>query len=375
MAAFIPFGDPLRELLFIVEAILILCCIQTGIIYTRKFLKTKTNFTILAWGVFLLAFSILFSIYIASDFFTESAAYYSSFDPSNIRGFLVNLGYGAGIFAVFLFSYNMEREMKLSKHMGSIIALSLLGFLILNLFVPMTEGLYLAMSAWLVFVILIILYVRKFTAKMSEKWRLNVYSLIIGVILIIIGFTGASDTAISLFGGLWIRFLGDFMVIAGILFISALFIGVPSLLEFDWAQQIRYLNVIHEKGISIGHYNFVQRDEERSLTMDDLLMAGGLTSITQLISEIIKSEKKLDFVDHGDVKLLFEYGKYLINVLVVDEPLVILRTKLRKFTEQFETIYEDTLAAWNGDVEAFTLMDALIKSRFEDQREKEILVE
>jgi hypothetical protein len=368
VTTFIPLGDPLRELLLIVEATLILACIQSGIIYTRKFLKTKTNFTILAWGVFLFAFSILFSLYIAGDFYTDIG----TVNGLNMRDLIMSISYSAGIIGVFLFSYNMEREMKLSKHLASIIALCLLGFLILNIVVPMVDGLFLAISGWCIFVLLVILYVRKFTAKMSsEKWRLNVYSLIIGVIIIIIGFTGSSDTAIIIFGGIWIRLLADCMVIAGILFISALFIGVPSLAEFDWPQKIRYLNVIHQKGLSIGHYNFVQQDEERSMTMDDLLMAGGLTSISQLVSELIKSEKQLDFVDHGDVKLLFDYGKYLINVLVVDEPLVILRTKLRKFTEQFELIYEDNLAAWNGDVDQFTLMDALIKSRFEEEGEKE----
>ena len=95
-------------------------------------------------------------------------------------------------------------------------------------------------------------------------------------------------------------------------------------------------------------------------------MAGGLTSISQITSELIKSKKKLGFVDHGDLKLLFDHGEFVTNVLIVDEKLEILRAKLEKFTEQLEIIYGDNLSRWDGDLDQFKFLNSLVKANFEE---------
>ncbi len=344
----------------ILEAIIIVLCLQMGIIYTRKYLKTKSNYTILAWGELLFAYSILLVIYIVSDFYVDITG------GETMRDFILSTAYLAGIGGVFLFTYNVEKEIHFNKHITSIIVLGIIGFLMLNMFIPMIDATLLAITSWLVFIILIIIYIKKFTTKISDKWRINVYSLIVGTILVIIGFGLTADIAVQNFGGIWVRFFGDSLVIVGILLISALFIGVPSLAEFDWAQKIKYLNVMHQNGVPIAHYHFNVDREEEVNALDEIMIAGGLTSISQITSELIKSDKKLGFVDHGDLKILFDHGKFLTNVLIVDEKLEILRSKLEKFTEQFEFIYEENLSQWDGELEQFKFLNALVKANFEE---------
>ncbi len=119
LTEFIPSGAPLRELLLIIEAIVAVLAMQMGFIYVRKFFKTKSNFTILAWGELLFAFSAVFLMYLVSDFYTDistSAGVYR-------RELVLNIAYLIGAIGVFLFSYNTEREIQYKKHALSIVVL------------------------------------------------------------------------------------------------------------------------------------------------------------------------------------------------------------------------------------------------------------
>ncbi len=362
MALFIPIDAPHRESLLIIEALVVVICLQIGIIYVRKFLKTRENPTILAWGVLLFAYAVVYIFFITADFYTEDEA---------IREFVLNLSYVVAISGAAVFAYNTEREIKYNKHLISMIFVIVVGFLMLNTFIPIVSGALVCIVCWLIFIVLIGIYIKKFTSKMSEKWRINVYSLIIGTIMVIVGFGGIADVAVAFFGGIWARFMGDLLIITGLLLVSMLFIGVPSLSEFDWHLKIKYLNIVHNSGISLAAYSFNQEGADESGSMDELLMAGGLTSISQIISDIIESDKHLDLVDHGDLKILFEFGEFLINILIADEDLEVLRSKLKRFTNQVEFIYGENLVKWDGDLTQFEFLDPLVKAYFKSSKKSE----
>ena len=136
------------------------------------------------------------------------------------------------------------------------------------------------------------------------------------------------------------------------------------------ATRIKYLAIMYQSGLSIAHFHFNQ--ETDSTSIDDLLMAGGLTSLSQVISSMVESKKRLDSVDHGGLKLFFQYGKYLITVLVVSAPLVILRSKLKKVTETLEMLYEEDLAHWDGDLTRFTLLEQVVDVHFTLKPERKV---
>ncbi|MFX1295184.1 MAG: hypothetical protein ACFFD2_10080, partial [Promethearchaeota archaeon] len=235
LALFIPIGAPYREFLLLVEAITLIINLQICVLYVRKYLKTKTNYSILAWGGLLFAFSIINVCYIIADFYINSEI---------IRQIILNLSYIIGSIGVLIFSFNIEREIKLTKHLISIVFLGLIGLLIINMIFSLDLGLYIVFICWLIFIIVITIYSKKFTSKINDRWKVNVYSLVIGSILFTIGFAMTADAVVAAFGGIWIRFLGDFTIIIGVLLVSLLFIGVPSLKEFDWFQTIKYLDIL-----------------------------------------------------------------------------------------------------------------------------------
>jgi hypothetical protein len=359
---FIPIDAPYRELLLIIEAFVVVICLQIGIIYVRKYLKTRVNYTILAWGVLLFAYSGVFFLYIVADYYMEKEI---------MREMVLNLSYIVAIAGAAVFAYYTEREIKYNRHLISIVFLCVVGFLTLNTFIPIISGALVCIGCWLVFIILIGIYIRKFTAKMSDKWRINVYSLIIGTVLVIIGFAETADVAVEFFGGIWVRGMGDILIILGILLVSMLFIGVPSLSEFDWFLKIKYLNIVHNSGVSLAAYSFNQEGEGQRGRLEELMVAGGLSSISKIISDIIESDEHLDLVDHGDLKIMFEFGEFLINILIADEDLVVLRSKLRRFTNLIEFIYRENLANWYGDLTQFEFLDPLVKAYFKFSTESE----
>lgn len=366
MADYIPVFPivELREPLLILEALLIVIMVEIGLIYLRKIISGKKiakNNMLVAWTQFIFCYTAVFALYIIADFYT----------PIEWRSKVLNISYIIAVLGSALFSYHTEREVGMKRHYFSITMLALTGGIILNaIFSFLTTSVYFTFIDWLVFIMLIIVYIKKFTELIPDKWRINVYSLIIGIIMVILGFGGTSDMMIIVFQGFGIRLIGDAFLILGMVFISVLFIGVPSLAEFEWWTKIKYLAIMHQSGLSIAHFHFNQEDLASSI--DDLLIAGGLTSLSQVISSMVQSEKKLDSVDHGDLKLLFQYGQYLITVLVVTAPLVILRSKLKKVTDTIEMLYKEELANWDGDLTRFTLLDQIVNVHFKPKIEHKI---
>jgi hypothetical protein len=364
LAVFIPESEDFREPLLILEVLLVVVMVEISLIYLRKIMSGKqasSNNMLVAWTQFLICYTAVWVFFIVGDFYTLI----------EWRARVLNIGYTIAGLGALLFSYHTEHEIEMKRHYFSIIILALTCGIVLNaVFSFLSTSVYLTFIIWVIFIILVILYIKRFTELIPDRWKLNVYSLVIGIILVILGFGGTSDMMISATQGFGIRFVGDGLIILGMVFISILFIGVPSLAEFEWWTKIKYLAIMHQSGLSIAHFNFNQDKDAPSI--DDLLMAGGLTSLSQVISTMVQSEKKLDSVDHGDLKLLFQYGKYLINVLVVSAPLVILRSKLKKVTETLEMLYKEEFAHWDGDLTRFTLLEQVVNVHFKPKmRSKE----
>ncbi len=368
MATF-PISGNLRESLLILEVVLVVIMLEAGIIFSRKVVrekkKTSTNNMLLGWAIFIFFYAIVFMIYIYSDFYVLGAIE---------RERALNVSYIIALIGAANFAYYTEREIGIKKHFFTLIISGLTVFLVINaIFSILESSVYITFVTWLIFLVLIVFYIRRFTHLISDKWRLNVYSLIIGTIMVVLGFGGSSDWMIEALGGFWIRFVGDLLVILGIVFVSVLFIGIPSLMEFEWHKKIRYLNLIHQRGVSIAHFQFNEELGRKIGDMDEVLMAGGLTSVAQIIPDLIHSGKKLDSVDHGDICLLFAYSSNLINILVVEEPLEILRTKLKKVTNLIEFLYGDQLATWDGDLNIFPLIGPIVNANFKPRKGKSVI--
>ena len=70
-------------------------------------------------------------------------------------------------------------------------------------------------------------------------------------------------------------------------------------------------------------------------------------------------------VDHEDIQILFEYGKYTIHALLAEVPLKVYQEKLKKFVEKFEDRFLALLSDWTGSMNEFQVAIDLVENIFE----------
>ncbi|MFX0136625.1 MAG: hypothetical protein ACFFDN_23505 [Candidatus Hodarchaeota archaeon] len=349
-----PIQGTFREIILIIEMIIVVLNIQFGTIFLNRFLKQKGTryYMHLAWAVLFFCLSSTHFFFIFSDFYVSI----------NNRPFILNLSHifvGAG--GAFI-SFNIEREMQSKNYLITIIILNLLSFLIINLIFNLIISSPISIIFWGLFLVLLINLGNKYLSKIRQSWKLNIYGFIIGAALTILGWVGISDLGMNIFG-IEFRLVGDISIIIGISLITLFFIRLPRLSEIDYLEKIKRLFVMHDSGLTMYEYSFEKKQEGQSLK--DALYAGGLTAITQMVTSLIQSKEHLEIVDHGDVKIMFEYGRNIVNVLIVDEVLEILKNKLKNLTNDIENLYQDVLSSWDGNLSAFTLLESIIQQNFE----------
>ncbi len=138
------------------------------------------------------------------------------------------------------------------------------------------------------------------------------------------------------------------------------FSSFETLTELDWQEKLKELFIIAPNGATLLHHSFVAETTVQSAD----LISSGLIGVKDILAEMMQSEQRLATVDHQDVKILFEYGIYSTLALVVYENLHIHRSKLTSLNTQFETLFQDILAHWNGEVEIFLPAKQLIEKIF-----------
>lgn len=135
--------------------------------------------------------------------------------------------------------------------------------------------------------------------------------------------------------------------------------SLPPAEEMEWPTQILQMYIIIEGGIEIAEYSF-----EAGERVDAQLFSGGVTGITAMLQEMIKSQNRVKVIDHEDKKLLFEYGKKFQVALVALKDLRILRTKLRTLTQEIESVFWETIANWDGNLDVFKPIRTMIRNYF-----------
>lgn len=128
----------------------------------------------------------------------------------------------------------------------------------------------------------------------------------------------------------------------------------------DWRKFIFRFYLISDNGISLFNHDFRQKG---TIPNEDLV-TGGLSGLQALLKEISLSEKNIEVVNHGDIQIIFHYGKYSNAVLFVKQDLNVLREKLASFHLRFENINSDVLENWSGEVSRLKGLETLMKKYF-----------
>ena len=345
-----------REYILILEGIIIFLVLQYGIYFSYRFSveEREKNYMVRAWAIFFFTYASNIVFFIISDFYSDTL----------YRQIFIDLGYvilgTGGIF----FSYYAEIEMNIKNHAFTKIITIMLAILIIDTIFPVISPGLLAVLTNVIFIALLIVYVIKFTSNIKEKWRINIYGFILGICIWVFGYCLIIDFLVEAIGPIS-RFVGDIFIVTGMSLISLVFIGLPSLTEFDWPDKMKKLFIMYKTGSYISDVDFQEefglKDEYRDLPQ---FITGGLAGIDNLLKEIVKTKEKLLVIDHKDLKIIFHHGNFLIAAIIVDEELDIFKTKLKKLIDYLETLYESLLPHWDGDLAHFKIVKPIIKNFF-----------
>ena len=91
----------------------------------------------------------------------------------------------------------------------------------------------------------------------------------------------------------------------------------------------------------------------KDILIDVDLITSALSAVGSLIRESIHSEKRLKTIDHGDVKILIEYGENVNAAIISDKETPDIRKRLEDFLMVFERFYAKQLSQWAGDIRPF----------------------
>jgi len=131
-------------------------------------------------------------------------------------------------------------------------------------------------------------------------------------------------------------------------------------LELEWPTKVRHLYLIHqEKGFSLYNHSFIRED-----LVDSQLIAGGISGIASLLQELTSSSDKVKIIDLERLKILIEYGKYILGALITEENYRILRNKLRQLVKLFEDQNKDHLINLKGQIYEFEDTNTLVDQVF-----------
>jgi len=134
--------------------------------------------------------------------------------------------------------------------------------------------------------------------------------------------------------------------------------------EKDWASAIISLLVFHKNSVCLYDQTFKRKVDDIPSKLDENVVAGALTGVLTIISEITHSKKFLRKIDKEGNYLYFSYGKTHIVTLISSMDLPILIKKLDAFSKDFGTKFEKELKSFVGNVSPFEDTKYLVEKYF-----------
>ncbi|MFX1237211.1 MAG: hypothetical protein ACFE8P_05760, partial [Promethearchaeota archaeon] len=135
----------------------------------------------------------------------------------------------------------------------------------------------------------------------------------------------------------------------------------------NWDKTLRDLFVLTKEGVAMYSYSFgieLQKPE---------LVSGMISALTTFLKEATGSTKQLRSIDQEDKKVLLSHGQYTTIALMCDKDLPIIRKRLKKFSDAFESNYGKRLQNWGGEITIFKKADSILSKYFPVSTENKII--
>ncbi len=359
--------DVIYNLNLVVSSVLITIAIIFAMLFFKEWRKQKRTaneqYIPLALAVFYLFLSIGFIMMTNSNFFIDPAIFQIYIETGMYFYFILT----ACVLVIGIFVYIAERIIrKNTRHLFliyfGVIATLFYVFKAMNL--PNLEFYILLLIPIAILIGLFAYYlIWKSSGQIRQQMLIVTigYSVFILAIVILIRFiltrahTPPGDLTLFIIP-LEIKLLTLFAsILAGYGFYS-----IPSFTEFDWKLKIDHLYLISPQGICLFQQFF-----KTKITKDEDLFGGSLIAIQSLMQEMIESDKKIKVIDHEAMKIIFEESPHVIAVMVAEENLYIVHSKLQQLLKEFELLFGPSMKDWTGDVKLFTPLGPLISRIFE----------
>jgi len=325
----------------------------------RKQARTQNEQYIpLALTVLYVFLFIATSMMIYSSFFASSTLLYTLIDTKFY--FLIATGFIVIVLGIIIFI--AERIIrKNTKHFfllyffGTAIILMILKLNNIQL-THIMIGLNFIIS--IPFLVLIVLFLHKLLWKTPGKFRQKMLIVVTGFGLFIY----------TMFHEVWYILNNEFSllfgtrgaILAGSILLGLGFHSIKTFTEFDWKMKIRHLYLLNENGLCLFQQSFKQ-----GVITDEDLLGGSLMAVQSLMKEMIQSEKAIQAIDHGDVKILFDRSPHVICIVIAEEQLYIIQYKIKQLLHEFEILFGPILDTWSGNLAIFQPFQAVVNKIFE----------
>ncbi|MBD3338255.1 MAG: PAS domain S-box protein [Candidatus Lokiarchaeota archaeon] len=133
----------------------------------------------------------------------------------------------------------------------------------------------------------------------------------------------------------------------------------------NWREALLQLYVIYKSGIPLYYHSF---DKSKN-GHDTSLISGGIIGLMTILKAIIKGERQIRSIDHGDRTIIFESNKTtdIIFVLIVKENLIVFERKLGALIEEFDKEYKhlvDRIEDSSAEQEHWETLETLINKYY-----------
>lgn len=352
--------------MLILEWIFIILTFELSLIFLLRFIQPEKglrNYRELGYFSLMMGLGLMWFFYILGDYYSsdEIIRPFLIWNEGSMRSLYLNLGYISimicALFCIFTFEYY---EIFLFKRyfFTVIFIIFLIMFHLVFLF-DMRITQTLSSGFWILFFFFFLFYLRKFYQKIEENRRTRLIGqFFLGFLLLAIGFVFTTDTSLNALG-IEFRLLGSISQLISIFIITNFFIKLPEFSEFDWKKKVEHIFLIDKGGICL--YN--QSLQKNSKLMDENLVAGAISSVNSLLSQLTQKEGISVIQKEG--KLIITYpSEYVYGVLFCSEELDNIKKNLKSFVEKFELVYQDFLGNWNGDISIFSPVEEIVDQMF-----------
>ena len=356
-----PIEGPLREPLWILEWLIVLFFLELTIIFYIKGKskeKKLRNQQERAYIMFFLGYALIWMFTIFGDYHAET---------SEERFLFLNIGLILISLCELIFFYRMEkdqvylRKFLFTKTFSLFIVIISISMFILNNIITQIIAFIFYTGLLTIFFIMYLIRLRSNTyiQKITKNFRLKIWILFTGLVLLPIGLIFAIDFILNLYG-LEYRFIGDILQLIGFFLIFIFFISVPSLTEYNWKDKIDRLFLMVRSGICVYH-KFFKEDLE---IIDEQTTSAVIKSINILLDELTNKEG-ISIIKRKSKNFIIQPGKFIIGVIICDEELKSLKILLNTFIERIERLYSNIFSKkWNVDVQVFKPIENMAKEIF-----------